>query len=77
MATVDETEQRAADAEEHRRNYQGVMKASTEIAVPLVLALTMFFSQLTMRHGLGVAVLSFVVVYLFAWWVVRTFFTHH
>lgn len=76
MATVDEQDQRAADAEEHRRNYQGIMKGAAEIGVPLALAGTMFSTQLVLANGLFVAFLSFVGVYLFVWWVVKTFFTH-
>lgn len=76
MATVDEAKQRAADAEEHRRIYQGIMKKSAEIGVPFSLALTMFFTQLVLANGMFVAILSFVGVYLFVWWVSRTFFTH-
>ena len=77
MASVDEAKQRAQDAEEHRRIYAGIMKAGTEIGVPFVMALSMFFTQLTMRSGLGWAIVSFFVVYLLAWWVVRTFFSSH
>ncbi len=76
MATMDETKQRAADAEEHRKIYKGIMKASTEVGVPLCMALAMFFTQLVLANGIVVAFLSFFVVYGFSWWVVRTFFTH-
>lgn len=76
MATVDEAQQRALDAEEHRKIYRGIMKAAGEVAVPFCMALAMFFVQLTMRNGLGWAVISFVGVYLLVWWVVRTFFSH-
>ncbi len=76
MATMDDAKQRTADAEEHRKIYKGIMKASTEVGVPLCMGLAMFFTQLVMANGLGVAVISFAGVYIFAWWVVRTFFTH-
>lgn len=76
MATMDEAKQRTADAEEHRKIYKGIMKASTEIGVPLCLGLAMFFTQLVMAHGIGVAFISFAAVYLLVWWVVKTFFTH-
>lgn len=76
-ATMDEAKQRAEDAEEHRKIYKGIMKGSTEVAVPLCMGLAMFFTQLVMANGLGVAFISFIAVYLLAWWVVRTFFTHH
>jgi Flp pilus assembly protein TadB len=76
MASVDETEQRTRDADEHRKIYRGIMKGSAEVGVPLAMGLAMFFTQLVLAHGIGVAVISFVGVYLFVWWVVRTFFTH-
>ena len=76
MTTADEATQRAADAEEHRKAYKGIMKFSAEVGVPLCMGLAMFFTQLVMAHGIGVAVLSLIGVYLFVGWVVRTFFTH-
>ena len=76
MATIDEAKQRTADAEEHRKIYKGIMKSSTEVGVPLCMGLAMFFTQLVMSNGIGVALISFVAVYLLVWWVVRTFFTH-
>jgi len=76
MATMDEAKQRTADAEEHRKIYQGIMKASTEVGVPLCMGLAMFFTQLVLAHGVAVAFISFFVVYLAVWWVVKTFFTH-
>lgn len=77
MATMDEAKQRTADAEEHRRDYQSIMKASTEVGVPLCMGLAIFFTQLVTANGIAVAFISFAVVYVFAWWVVKTFFTHH
>lgn len=76
MAMVDEAKQRAADADEHRKIYKGIMKASAEVGVPFCMGLAMFFTQLVLANGIGVALLSFVGVYLLVWWVVRTFFTH-
>lgn len=76
MATMDEAKQRTADAEEHRKIYKGIMKASTEVGVPLTMGLAIFFTQLVLAHGIAVALISAVAVYVFAWWVVRTFFTH-
>ncbi len=76
MATMDEAKQRTADAEEHRKIYKGIMKASTEVGVPLCMGLAMFFTQLVMANGIGVAIISFIGVYVFSWWVVRTFFSH-
>ena len=77
MATVDEAKLKEADANEHRRIYNGIMKAGTEIAVPFALGLAMFFTQLVMAHPIWVAFLSFVGVYGIVWWIVRTFFTAH
>ncbi len=76
MATMDEAKQRSADAEEHRKIYKGIMKNSAEVGVPLCMGLAMFFTQLVMANGVGVAFISFAAVYLLVWWVVRTFFTH-
>lgn len=76
MATMDEVKQRAADAEEHRKIYQGIMKASAEVGVPFCMGLAMFFTQLVLANGIGVAFISFVGVYLLVWWIVKTFFTH-
>lgn len=75
--TVDDAKQRAQDTEEHVRSYKGIMKASTHVGVPLCMALGTFFTVLTMRAGLGAAVVGFVFVYLLAWWVVKTFFSSH
>lgn len=75
--TVDDAKQRAQDAEEHVRSYKGVMKASTQIGVPFCMALGTFFTALTARAGIGWAFLSFVVVYVLVWWVVKTFFSSH
>ena len=76
MAMVDDAQQRAADAEEHRKIYKGIMKASAEVGVPFCMGLAMFFTQLVLANGIGVAFVSLVGVYLLVWWVVRTFFTH-
>ncbi len=75
MATVDEAKQRAQDADEHRKIYRGIMKASGEVVVPFSLALAMFFTQLVMGNGWWAA-LWFIATYLLVWFVVRTFFSH-
>ena len=54
MATMDEAKQRTADAEEHRKIYNGIMKASTEVGVPLCMGLAIFFTQLVLANGIGV-----------------------
>jgi Flp pilus assembly protein TadB len=76
MTTADEAKQRAADAEEHRKIYKGIMKASAEVGVPFCLGLAMFFTQLVLSNGVLVAFISFAGVYLLVWWVVKTFFSH-
>ncbi|MCA8888967.1 MAG: hypothetical protein KDA46_09070 [Parvularculaceae bacterium] len=73
---ADDAAQRAMDAQEHKKNYDSVMKVGTQFGVPFLLSLTMFFTQLTMGHGLW-SVFWFVVTYLFSWYVVKTFFSAH
>ena len=73
---TDEIVQRTQDAEEHRKSYQGIMKASAEIGVPFSLALAMFFTNLVMANGIWVALFAGVVTYVFVYFVVRTFFSH-
>jgi hypothetical protein len=73
---ADEAAQRLADAEEHRRTYKGIMKATGEVGVPFALALTVFFTNLVLANGVGVALAGGVITYLFVFFVVRTFFAH-
>ena len=73
---ADEMSQRLADAEEHRKAYQAIMKAGTEIGVPFCLALTMFFTVLVMAKGIGAALVMAVITYLFSFFVVKAFFSH-
>ena len=77
MTTADEAKQHAADTLEHRRSYNAIMKAATHVGVPFSMALALFFAQLTMRNGVVVAAISAVIIYVFAWWVVKTFFSTH
>ena len=74
---TDETMQRAHDAEEHRRSYDAIMKASTEVGVPFSMALAMFFTSLVMRNGVILSIVLGVAVYVLAHIVVKLFFTHH
>lgn len=76
MRMADDTAQRMADAEEHRKSYKAIMKASGEIGVPFALALTVFFTNLVMANGIWVALAGAVVTYIFVFFVVRTFFSH-
>jgi hypothetical protein len=76
MATANDTTQIARDREEHVKSFKGVMKASTEIGVPLAMALGMFFTQLTMGNGWW-AVVWFIAVYLLVLFVVKVFFPTH
>ncbi|HMP63649.1 MAG TPA: hypothetical protein PKA17_11365 [Phenylobacterium sp.] len=71
-----ETAQRAQDAEEHRKTYQAIMKASGEVAVPFSLALTVFFTNLVLANGIGLALVAGVITYLFVFFVVKMFFSH-
>lgn len=73
---TDEAVQRLQDAEEHRRSYDGIMKASSEVGVPMALALAMFFTNLVMAHGIFLSIFAGVVTYVFVYFVVKTFFSH-
>ena len=73
---TDEAIQRVQDAEEHKKSYDGIMKASTEIGVPFCLGLTMFFTSLVMANGLLLSTVLGVVVYVFAHVIVKLFFSH-
>lgn len=68
--------QRVQDAEEHRKTYQAIMKASGEVGVPFSLALTMFFTNLVLANGVGVALVAAVITYLAVFFIVKTFFSH-
>ena len=73
---TDETAQRLQDAEEHRRSYEGVMKASAEIGVPFAMALTMFFTNLVLANGFWFSLFAGVATYIFVHIVVKLFFSH-
>ena len=76
MAANDDTARRVMDAEEHKRSYAGIMTAMSHVGVPAAMALALFFTMLTMGLGLW-SVVGFFVVYVFVWWVVKTFFAAH
>ena len=73
---ADDTAQRLQDAEEHRRSYQQIMKFAGEVGVPASLGLTMFFTQLVMANGIGMALVAGVLTYVLVYFIVRTFFSH-
>jgi len=73
---IDEAAQRRMDAEEHQKTYDGIMRASGQIGVPFALALTMFFTSLTMANGFILSLFAGVAVYFFVFFVVKTFFSH-
>jgi len=73
---TDEVVQRAKDAEEHERSYEAIMKAGAEIGVPGALGLTMMFTSLTMANGVLTSIFLGVAVYVFVYFVVKTFFSH-
>ncbi len=74
---TDEAIQRTQDAEEHKKSYEAIMGAATEIGVPFSMALAMFFTGLVTRSGVLMAILMAVVVYILAHVVVKMFFSHH
>ncbi|MEZ5891631.1 MAG: hypothetical protein R3C58_00570 [Parvularculaceae bacterium] len=74
---TDDAMQRLEDAEEHRKSYNAIMGAATEIGVPFCMALAAFFTFLTMAKGVLTAMIVGVVVYVFAHVVVKVFFSHH
>ncbi|MEO1251722.1 MAG: hypothetical protein AAFW81_05180 [Pseudomonadota bacterium] len=73
---ADDAIQRAQDAEEHRKSYEAIMKASAEIGVPFALALTMFFTNLVMANGIPVSIIAGVAVYVAVYFIVKMFFSH-
>lgn len=73
---TDEAAQRVADAEEHRRSYETIMRASSEIGVPFSLALAMFFTNLVLAHGFWLSLFAGAATYVFVYFVVKTFFSH-
>lgn len=73
---TDDTMQRAQDAQEHKKSYEAIMKASAEIGVPFALALTMFFTNLVMANGIWMALVAGIAVYIFVYFVVKMFFSH-
>ena len=73
---TDDAAQRAADAEEHRKSYEAIMRASSEIGVPFCLALAMFFTNLVLSNGVPVSIFAGVATYVFVYFVVKLFFSH-
>ena len=68
--------QRAVDAEQNKRTYDGVMRFSAEFGVPFCLALAMFFTQLVLANGIGTAFIAGLVVHVLSFVVVKLFFSH-
>lgn len=64
------------DPSEQRATYKSVMRTSAEIGVPFCLALTMFFTNLVLANGIGVALVMAIITYLFVFFVVKAFFSH-
>jgi len=73
---TDEAQQRIQDNEEHRRSYDAIMGAATEVGVPASLGLAMMFTSLVMSAGLLISILAGVGVYIFSHVVVKLFFSH-
>lgn len=74
---TDEATQRMQDAEEHKKAYEGIMGAATEVGVPAALGLTMMFTSLVMANGVLLSILAGVVVYVLSHIIVKVFFSHH
>lgn len=72
---TEEAIQQAKDAEEHRKSYVAIMKASSEIGVPFALGLTMFFTCLVLGYGFT-SLLAGVAVYVAVFVIVKLFFAH-
>ncbi len=73
---TDEALQRDKDAEEHRRSYDTIMGACTEIGVPAAMGLATFFTSWVMENGFLLSLFAGIATYVFAYFVVKTFFSH-
>jgi len=73
---TDEVLQRDKDAEEHRRSYDTIMGACTEIGVPAAMGLATFFTSWVMENGFLLSLFAGIATYVFAYFVVKTFFSH-
>ena len=73
---TDEALQREKDAEEHRRSYDAIMGACTEIGVPAAMGLATFFTSWVMESGFLLSLFAGIVTYIFAYFVVKTLFSH-
>lgn len=76
LLMTDEAAQRLKDAEEHKRSYDAIMGACTEIGVPAAMGLTMFFTSWVMANGFLLSLFAGIAVYLLAFFVVKLFFSH-
>jgi hypothetical protein len=74
---VDEATQKTLDAEEHHKSYVGIMRATGEVILPLVMAMAVFFVNLVLANGFLIALVGGVITYLLVFFVVRVFFSHH
>lgn len=73
---TDDTIQRTQDAEEHLKSYKMIMKAGSEIGVPISLAATMFATSIVMANGMWLSLFLGVITYVFVYFVVKAFFSH-
>ncbi|MEM9169932.1 MAG: hypothetical protein AAGC56_09785 [Pseudomonadota bacterium] len=76
MLETDRLNSDQLDPSDQRRTYQGVMRVSGEIGVPFALALTMFFTNLVLANGFGVALIMAALTYVATFFIVKTFFSH-
>lgn len=72
----DDNAQASADAENNRKTYEAVMRASSEVGVPFSMALTMFFTNLVMANGLVTAFVAALVTHVLVYVIVKMFFSH-
>lgn len=73
---TDDSVERIHDAEEHKKSYDAIMGAATEVGVPAALGLTMMFTSLVMANGVFLSIILGVAVYIFSHIVVKMFFSH-
>lgn len=73
---TDETAQRLADAEDHKKTYSAIMDASAQIGVPGALGLTMFFTQLVLANGAIFGAIAGFITAFATFAIVKLFFSH-
>lgn len=64
------------DSEMNKNTYDAIMGFGTKHGVSLAAALAVFFTSLVMANGLIGSFLAAVVVYIFSFVIVKSFFSH-